>query len=185
MSLDCPEVEIAREELRRAIAELRGDVGRAVGEWVIHSVRRMLEASGAGDDDVVSEALERAESEARAATATAIQDLSALDAESALRPGSRGPLECIVALHSHPTRVLEEAGIPPVVRDEFEVRHFPDDVYGLRIRSFADLPDGDRLTELHVRWGVAKAALLLWSRGSRFEAPGPSGGSSDAAEPHQ
>lgn len=184
MSLDCPEVEIARDELRRAIAELRGDVGRAVREWVIQSVRRMLEASGAGDD-VVPEALERAESEARAATATAMQDLSSLDAESALRPGSRGPLECIVALYPHPTRVLEEAGIPPVVRDEFEVRHFPDDVYGLRIRSFADLPGGDRLTELHVRWGVAKAALLRRSRGSLFEAPRPSGGSGDAAEPHQ
>lgn len=87
MSLDCPEVEIARDELRRAIAQLRRDVGRAVREWAIQSVRRMLEASGAGDD-VVPEALERAESEARAATATAMQDLSAPDAESALRPGA-------------------------------------------------------------------------------------------------
>lgn len=183
MSLDYPEVEIALDELRGAIAELRGDVENAVREWVIQSVRRMLEASSAGDE-VVPEALDRAESAARAATAMAMRDLSALDAESALRPGSRGPLECMVALYPYPTRVLEEAGIPPVVRDEFEVRHFPDDVYGLRIRSFADLPGGDRLTELHVRWGVAKAALLRWSRGSLFES-GPTGGSGDAAEPPQ
>jgi hypothetical protein len=67
------------------------------------------------------------------------------------------------------------------VRDEFDVRHFPDDVYGVRLRSFLDLPGGDELAEIHIMWGVAKAALVREERGSLFERPG----SGHASEPDQ
>ncbi len=58
--------------------------------------------------------------------------------------------------------MLEDAGVPAVVRDEFEERSFPDDRYGLAPRSFADLDD--TLGPVQLVWGLAKAAL--------FRAPG-------------
>jgi hypothetical protein len=62
-----------------------------------------------------------------------------------------------------PTAVLEDIGVPSVVRDEFEERSFPDDRYGLAPRAFADLDE--TLGPLQLVWGLAKAALL--------RAPGP------------
>jgi hypothetical protein len=57
-----------------------------------------------------------------------------------------------------PSVVLADVGIPPVVRDEFEERSFPDDRYGLAPRTFADLDE--QLGPMQLVWGVAKAAVL-------------------------
>ena len=37
------------------------------------------------------------------------------------------------------TKVLHAAGVPPVVRDEFAVRSFPDDDYDVTPAAFCDL----------------------------------------------
>jgi hypothetical protein len=55
--------------------------------------------------------------------------------------------------------VLQAAGVPPVVRDDFDERAWPDDVYGLVPRTLGDLGDAD-LAPLHLAWGMAKAAVL-------------------------
>jgi hypothetical protein len=55
--------------------------------------------------------------------------------------------------------VLEAAGIPPVERDEFDERAWPDDRYGLVIATLGDLGD-DELAPLHFAWGMAKATVL-------------------------
>jgi hypothetical protein len=57
-----------------------------------------------------------------------------------------------------PSVVLEELGVPSVVRDEFEERSFPEDRYGLAPRTFADLDDA--LGPMQLIWGLAKAAVL-------------------------
>jgi hypothetical protein len=54
--------------------------------------------------------------------------------------------------------------VPPVVRDEFDVRAWPDDRYSLVPRTLADLGDPD-LGPLHLAWGLAKAAALRATRG--------------------
>ena len=51
-----------------------------------------------------------------------------------------------------PTAVLAAAGIPPVERDGFEERAWPDDGYGLVPHTFADLGDPD-LAPLMLAWG--------------------------------
>jgi hypothetical protein len=61
------------------------------------------------------------------------------------------------AVHE-PTAVLADAGIPAIVRDEFDARSFPDDSYGLAPRTFADLDDA--LGPVQLVWGLAKATLL-------------------------
>ena len=56
---------------------------------------------------------------------------------------------------SIPTRVLQDAGVPPVRRDRFAERAFPDDLYDLTPASLADVDPA--LTDLGISWGAAKA----------------------------
>ena len=61
--------------------------------------------------------------------------------------------------YREPTAVLVAAGIPPVARDDFDERAWPDDRYGLVVRTLGDLGDPD-LAPLHLAWGLAKARVL-------------------------
>jgi hypothetical protein len=65
------------------------------------------------------------------------------------------PLALVRPLVAFATGVLRRAGVPPVVRDEFQIRRFPDDVYGLTPASLAVLDD--RVGDLAIAWGAAKA----------------------------
>jgi hypothetical protein len=69
------------------------------------------------------------------------------------------PLEVVRTAYREPTGVLAAAGVPAVVRDEFDERAWPDDRYGLVPRSLGDLGD-DALSPLHLAWGMAKAAVV-------------------------
>ncbi len=84
-----------------------------------------------------------------------LQDLFALD-PSAQRAT---PLEIIRSLRREATAVLAAAGVPDVVRDEFETRAFPDDVYGIVVKSPAELGD-DELGGALLAWGMGKAKVL-------------------------
>jgi hypothetical protein len=71
------------------------------------------------------------------------------------------PLAVVRSLRAEATEVLEAAGVPAVERDEFEVRSFPDDRYGIVPRSLGDLaPADDDLAALLMVWGVGKANVL-------------------------
>jgi hypothetical protein len=45
------------------------------------------------------------------------------------------------------------------VRDEFQERTWPDDIYGLVPANLGELGDPD-LAPLHLAWGMAKAGVL-------------------------
>ncbi|MEZ5138517.1 MAG: hypothetical protein R2711_07040 [Acidimicrobiales bacterium] len=83
---------------------------------------------------------------------------------------AQGPLALVREAVRHPTAVLAAAGVGPVVRDEFDERAFPDDVYGLAPAAFADLDPA--LGELGLVWGAAKAHVVLRRRRA---APPPDG----------
>lgn len=55
----------------------------------------------------------------------------------------------------HATRVLADAAVPPVARDEFKVRAFPDDVYDLTPAGWADIDES--LQAPGLAWGAWKA----------------------------
>ena len=95
---------------------------------------------------------------ARLATDRVVRDLEAL---LATEPASQRatPLQLVRGAVREPTAVLADAGVPDVVRDEFEERSLPGDRYGLAPRSFADLGD-DELGPAQLAWGMAKAAVL-------------------------
>jgi hypothetical protein len=62
----------------------------------------------------------------------------------------------------YPTGVLRSAGVPPIVRDAYDERHFPDDDYGLTPLAFADV--GPTLHDAGLAWGAAKAMVHLERR---------------------
>ncbi|MCC7078699.1 MAG: hypothetical protein IT198_16400 [Acidimicrobiia bacterium] len=171
---DPVDVPSARAALHETAAELGDRIGVAVARWVVDSVASVLDAWGGADTSSRARALEEAARAGARAADEATQRIAAIDVESVSRPGVPGPLEVLTDLYGFPSAVLAEVGVPPVVRDDFEVRSFPADPYGLRPRSFRDLPGGEHLADLHLRWGVAKTVLVLAARGS-----------GDAAEPDE
>ena len=69
------------------------------------------------------------------------------------------PLEIVRTVYREPTEILESAGVPPVVRDAFDERAWPEDRYDLAPRTLGDLGDPE-LAPLHLAWGMAKAMVL-------------------------
>ncbi|MFM7536178.1 MAG: hypothetical protein ACKO91_10380 [Acidimicrobiales bacterium] len=72
------------------------------------------------------------------------------------------PLGVIRTAVRYPTEVLQRAGVPPVVRDEFLERTFADDVYGLAPATWRDL--GEEVHEAGIIWGAWKASTVLGRR---------------------
>jgi hypothetical protein len=149
-----------------AVAIVAG-VESQVPAWAESQVTRLLDAWGGASADVRA----RAEAESAAAGTTAADRVVAeLRALFALDPEQQRatPLEIVRSAYREPTAVLQAAGVPAVVRDEFDERAWPDDVYGLVPRTLGDLGDPD-LAPLHLAWGMAKAAVLR-ARRARYRA---------------
>jgi hypothetical protein len=148
----------ALQRLRTLGETIVSGVERSLPAWVIGQVRRIVDAWDRLDPT------ERAQTEnaARAAgTAASMRVTSELRALMALDPAEQRatPLEIVRSATREPTAVLHAAGIPGVVRDEFDERAFPDDLYGLVPNTLGDLGD-ETLAPLHLAWGLAKAAVL-------------------------
>ena len=129
-----------------------------VPAWARAQVERLLDAWGRASAEVRA----RAEAEsAKAGAAAAGRVVAELRALFALDPEQQRatPLEIVRSAYREPTAVLEAADVPPVVRDEFDERAWPDDAYGLVPRTLGDLGDPD-LAPLHLAWGMAKAAVI-------------------------
>jgi len=133
-------------------------VTRELPGWVERSVTRILDAWSRADVEVRAVAERDARVAADAATRRVVAELGAL---FALDPADqvRTPLEIVRGAYREPTAVLAAAGIPPVERDPFDERSWPDDRYGLVISNLGDLGD-DSLAPLHFAWGMAKAGVL-------------------------
>lgn len=145
------------DQLRVAGDALVEGVHRALPDWAARSAGFLLAAWGRLDPDrtrqVVADA-RRAGEQAAVRVAGELRRLLAVDpAEQRATP-----LEIIRSAVTEPTAVLAAAGMPDVVRDEFDERAWPDDRFGLVPRTLRDLdPD---LAAVHFAWGVAKAAVL-------------------------
>ena len=148
----------ALTRLRTAGEFIVAGVERCVPDWVVTHVRRILDAWGRADASTRDRADEDARVAGRQAADRLTRELRALLALDATDQRST-PLEVVRTAVREPTRVLEAAGVPPVVRDDFDERAFPDDRYGLVPRTLGDLGDAS-LAPLHLEWGMAKAAVL-------------------------
>jgi hypothetical protein len=122
---------------------------------VERSVRGLLvAAAGAADPG----ALERAREAGRRAAGEVGPQLRRLLAADVDRQWAN-PLALVRRAVSFPTEVLAAEGVPPVVRDEYDEAHFPDDVYGLTPRTFTDIDPS--LGDVALVWGAAKARAAM------------------------
>lgn len=143
---------------------------RTLPGWVVGRVGYILDAWGRAPHDV----RRRAEREAVEAGAAAAQRVGAeLGALFALPVAAQRstPLEIVRSAYREPTAVLHAAGVPPVAREAYDERSWPDDEYGLVPRTLGDLGD-ESLAPLHLAWGLAKAALLRESRNDESDPRG-------------
>lgn len=149
------EVEIdSGERLARAVEAV-------LPAWVERSVRqRLTEWSGSADPEVMA----RAGEEGRRAVADVVPELRRLLATDVDEQWTN-PLSIVRRAVRRPTGVLRSAGVPPVVREAYDERHFPDDDYGLTPRTFADVDPS--LHEVGLLWGVAKARAHLARHGDK------------------
>ena len=134
---------------------LADGVEAALPGWVHRSVHRRLTAwSGAADAEVLEQAA-AAGRRAALEVGAELRRLLAADVDDQWT----NPLSILRGAVRYPTAVLRDAGVPPIVRSEFDERHFPDDDYGLVPLAFADIDPG--LHDLGLAWGAAKAMAHL------------------------
>jgi hypothetical protein len=146
------------EALARYAAALADRIDEAIPGWIDRSVRRVLADQGIAVDDVVAERIRGAGRAARESGGRRVRALLATDIDAQ----AGNPLAVLRSLVPHATAVLASAGAQQVARDEFSVRHFPDDVYDLTPASFADVDPA--LHEPGLVWGAAKAHVHLARR---------------------
>jgi hypothetical protein len=133
-------------------------VEAALPGWVEGHVERIVTAwSGAVTDEVRAAAVD-AGVLARDEIGARLRALLALDVDEQ----RTNPLGVVRAAVRYPTAVLAAAGVPGVVRDEFDERTFPDDVYGLVPAAWRDLGPG--VHDAGIVWGAWKAATVLARR---------------------
>jgi hypothetical protein len=133
-------------------------VARLGARWVVMVVTGLVDAWGKLDAEARAEVAAAADRAGREAAARVGAELSAL---FALDPAAQRltPLEIIRSLRREASVVLRSAGVPEVVRDPFEMRAFPDDDYGIVLKTPAELGD-DELGGALLAWGMGKAKVL-------------------------
>jgi len=157
--------DAAREDEARALARLDetgaaivAGVERQVPGWARAHVERLLDAWGRAPADARVRAEAQSAEAGAAAARRIVAELRALfSVDPVQQPAT--PLEVVRTAYREPTAVLAAAGVPPIVRDEFDERAWPDDVYGLVPRTLGDLGDPE-LAPLHLAWGMAKATVI-------------------------
>jgi len=143
--------------LREASEALVAGVGSALPAWAARVVDDLLTAWGrlSAEEHQAAVAAARDAGERSAdRVAAELRQLVSLDPTEQRAT----PLEIIRTAVVEPTAVLEDAGVPDVVRDPFDERAWPADRFGLVPRTLRDVdPD---LAAVHFAWGIAKAAVL-------------------------
>jgi hypothetical protein len=157
--------DAARDDEARALARLDetgaaivAGVERQLPGWARAQVERLLDAWGRAPADARVRAAAQSAEAGDAAARRVVAELRALFAVDPARQQAT-PLEIVRTAYREPTAVLAAAGVPPIVRDEFDERAWPDDDYGLVPRTLGDLGDPE-LAPLHLAWGMAKATVL-------------------------
>jgi hypothetical protein len=140
----------------RALADA---IEAALPNWVMRSVEgRWRDWKGTDADSELVDAARAAGERARAEVGSAVRELLMLDVDAQ----RINPLALVRRAVTYPTEVLRATGMPPVVRDEFDERAFPEDIYALTPASFADVDP--TLHEPGLLWGAAKAHAHLARR---------------------
>jgi hypothetical protein len=134
-----------------AAGELAAAVDAAIVRWVETSVARVVTAWRGSVPPGVAAAASAAGEQARHDVVPGLRALLARDIDEQ----ATTPLSLLRQAVRYPTEVLRAAGVPPVARDGYRTRTFPDDAYDLTPATWADVDPA--LSEPGLRWGAAKA----------------------------
>jgi hypothetical protein len=143
-------------------ARLVDGVTRLGEDWVVRAVMTRIDQWGHFDAQARARVLDDAATAGSAASARVAGELRALFARPP-RQQAVTPLEIIRSLRVEATAVLRAAGVPEVERDRYEERSFPDDVYGIVLRTPVELGD-EALGGALLAWGLGKARSLRAER---------------------
>lgn len=138
-------------DLDRYAAALADGVESALPGWVVASVSRVMIAWAGEMPEEIAEAATAAGRRAQKEVGVAVRQLLGLDIDEQ----KSTPLSLLRGAVRYPTEILVTAGVPPVRRDAFAERSFPEDPYGLSPATFADLDPA--LGDIGLAWGAAKA----------------------------
>ncbi|HTL84299.1 MAG TPA: hypothetical protein VL856_03900 [Acidimicrobiia bacterium] len=129
----------------------------AVG-WVVAQVTTILDGQhGLGDAERMY-VLERAQEAGEQARNRVLGELRELFSQPPAAQRST-PLAIVRSLRREPTALLADAGVPPVVRDAYDARAFPDDLYGIVPKAITEIGD-DELGGALLAWGIGKAKAV-------------------------
>jgi hypothetical protein len=146
------------EDISIYATALADAVEAALAPWVERTVRQRLEDWQGSVPEDVAAAARTAGRRAREEVGPAVRRLLETDVDQ--QPTT--PLALLRRAVRYPTAILEGAGVPSVVRDEFAERAFPEDRYDLAPATFADVDPS--LAEPGLAWGAAKAHVVLTRR---------------------
>jgi hypothetical protein len=133
-------------------------VEAALPGWVRSAVERRCREAGVAWTPALVEATDEAAARCRSDVGSELRGLLTADVDDQRTT----PLALLRTAVAAPGVVLAGAGVPPVVRDEFRERAFPEDVYDLAPAAFADL--SPEVHEAGLAWGAAKAHVHLRRR---------------------
>ena len=155
MVVDDPEL---LERLRAAQDQIIAGVEIHLPAWIAGEVTRVLDAWGRLDPVEYRRAVSAAPDLGERVTDRVVGQLRML---FALDVGDQRatPVQIVRSAYREPTDLLDALGIPGVVRNAFDERVEPADIYGLSPQSLADLGDFELGPTLAV-WGIAKSRLL-------------------------
>ena len=151
-----PDAEL--EQLRQAEAQIVSRARAAIPEWALRSIDRIVTAWGRCTAAQLTALPADAEAAGTRAAARVGDELVALFALPLAAQRST-PLFVVRSTFREPTALLVALGIPGVVRDPFDERVNPDDIYDLAPRGMADLGESE-LGPLLLAWGLTKARIL-------------------------
>ncbi|MGK2930209.1 MAG: hypothetical protein ACSLFO_11600 [Acidimicrobiales bacterium] len=137
-------------------AEISAALADAVEEAVPGWIERLVLERVAQwrDGSVPATVRDRASTAGRAAVDDVMPQLRGL-LETDIDAQRTNPLAILRAATRHAHRVLVDLGMPPVTRDDFAERSFPDDDYDLVPATWSDVDPS--LHEVGIMWGAAKA----------------------------
>jgi hypothetical protein len=133
-------------------------VDRVAGDWLARIATQVCRRHFGDVPTELANAIDVAAREGHAWIVGQLRDVLGADVDAQ----TGNPLQILRRAVSFPTAILQEAGIPAAVREEFDVSINPDDVYGLFPAHWSDIDES--LTEPGIVWGAAKAATVLQRR---------------------
>ena len=138
-------------------------VERELPGWVRAQVARIADAWGRLTPDERARLDAATDTVASTTTERVAAELHALLAADAVDQRAT-PLQVVRTAYREPTELLASFAIPPVERDAFDERAWPDDRYAMVPHTLGDLGDPE-LAPLLLVWGMAKTAVLRGQAG--------------------